>query len=120
VIRSSIAKVKDLNDSRDTVAALWELDIKFLNWAQSLPPDFLITQVPVPATSRGKEVWGDYYNIYSSIFVASLWNHYACVRILTNELLRHQITSILHWSSPLEPRDIQTEQGLASFETISP
>jgi hypothetical protein len=115
-----MANLKDLNDSRNIVAALWELDIKLLNWAQNLPPEFIITRLPVPPASRGKEVWGEHYNVYSGVFVTSIWNHYSCVRILTNELLRHQVSSILHWSSPLEPQEIQTEQGPISFETILP
>jgi hypothetical protein len=117
-LRASMSHLKDLTDSRNIVSALWELDIKYLNWAQTLPPEFVITQVPVPPASRGKEVWGEHYNMYSSIFITGIWNHYCCARILTNELLRHQVSSLLHWSSALGSREIQTEQGPVAYETI--
>ncbi|PMD43914.1 hypothetical protein L207DRAFT_552359 [Hyaloscypha variabilis F] len=120
VIRTSMEHIKGLDDSRKIVAALWELDIKYLDWAQNLPPEFVITQVPVPAAARGKEVWGQHYNKYTSIFITSIWNNYNCARALCNELLRHQVSSLLHWSGPLDPHEIETEQGPVTFETILP
>jgi len=113
-----MAQFKELSDSRQLVAALWELDIKYLNWAQNLPPEFVVTQVPVPVAARGKEVWGQHYNRYTSIYITAIWNHYACARILCNELLRHQVSSLLHWSSALDPHEIETEQGSVTYETI--
>jgi hypothetical protein len=119
-IRASMTNLKDLNDSQNIIASLWDLDIKYHDWAQNLPPEFAITQVPVPAAPRCKEVWGEHYNIYSSIFITGIWNHYRCARILANELLRHQVSSMLHWSNPLNPHEIQTEQGAISYENILP
>jgi hypothetical protein len=118
VLRSSMSDLKDSQDLRKIVALLWDLDIKYLNWAQNLPPEMLITPVPAPPASRGKEVWGEHYHVYNSIFIAGIWNNYRCARILNNELLRQQASSLLHWGSPLDAYEIHTEQGAIPYENI--
>jgi hypothetical protein len=117
-LRSSMSSLEDLKDLRNLVASLWDLDIKYLNWAQNLPPEMLVTPVPAPPASRGKEVWGEDYHLYNSIYIAGIWNNYRCARILNNELLRQQVSSLLHWGSPLNPHEMQTEQGAISYENI--
>jgi hypothetical protein len=108
---------QDFENITNIVTSLWELDVKYLNWSKNLPPGFIFTQVPAPDGTQGRTVYGNHYNTYSSIWVAGIWNNYNFVRILANELLRDQVSHLLHVNDP-DPPEIETDQGPVTYEAI--
>lgn len=83
----------DYNNSEYLVACLQALDQKYTEWLGCLPNDFLYATIPL--SERCDEVFSNFYHMYSSIWTATIWNHYRSVRILVHEILLDQSRHIL-------------------------
>lgn len=116
-LRASLKQSQD-HDINAIVSFLWDLDKRYLDWSKTLPPEFVITQVPIELRGYRQEVYGDYYNTYTSIWIAGIWNNYRCARILANELLRHLVSRVLEESNVQEPPEIQTDEQRIPYHTI--
>jgi hypothetical protein len=109
---------QDYENASGVIAILWNLDRKYLSWSQNLPPEFALAQVPVDVSANTKDVYGEYYSAYSSIWIAGIWNNYRCGRILANELLRDQVSHLLQWSNPLDPPELEIDHERVSYDTV--
>lgn len=88
-----MASFRDYNNSDTIIPALIALDAEYAAWASRCPPQFIYSTVNL--TERSEEVFSDHYHVYSSIWIARVWNGYRCVRILVNELLVNQLSHLL-------------------------
>jgi hypothetical protein len=68
---------------------LCAIDAEYEDWVTRCPIEFFYNTITLNQPSE--DVFSDNYHIYSSIWIATAWNHYRCVRILVNELLLHQL-----------------------------
>lgn len=92
-IRTSMSSFKDYTNTETIIPALCALDAEYADWASKCPPQFIYSTVNL--TERSEEVFSDHYHVYTSIWIAKVWNGYRCVRILVNELLVDQLSHLL-------------------------
>ncbi|KAJ9607520.1 hypothetical protein H2200_007598 [Cladophialophora chaetospira] len=92
-IRASLKDFHDYDNSINTIGALWSLDMDLRNWVHQLPPDFQLTKIGT--TLRLDDVYADYYDDYSSVWVAFIWLNYRSTRLIVNELLVVQTSNLL-------------------------
>jgi hypothetical protein len=85
----------DYSNSASIIASLCALDAEYDTWVAQLPPQFFYEIRNVPVAQRTDELFGEDYHVYNSVWIATVWNHYRCVRILVNEILVDQISYIL-------------------------
>jgi hypothetical protein len=111
-LRASMKHSQDYENVTSIVASLWALDLDYLEWTQNLPPEFASTEVPVGDDSHSNEVYGNHYLLYSSIWIAVIWNNYRCARTLANELLRNLASYLLQSSNTPD------DQEQASYKNI--
>jgi hypothetical protein len=88
-----MASFSDYSNSETIIPALIALDAEYADWASRCPPPFIYSTVNL--TERSDEVFSDHYHIYTSIWIARVWNGYRCVRILVNELVVDQLNHLL-------------------------
>jgi hypothetical protein len=91
-IRSSMSCFRDYTNSESRVSALLALDVEYTNWVYQCALKFYNI---VNVQRKCDQVYSDHYHVYSSIWVAKVWNHYRCMRILVNRLLIDQISHLL-------------------------
>jgi hypothetical protein len=92
-LRSSMSSFWDYSNSEYLITRLLALEAEYTDLLGRCPIPFLYTTVTLEEPSD--EVFGDYYHVYSSIWSASVWNWYRCVRILVNEILIDQMSHVL-------------------------
>lgn len=97
-LRASMSSFHDYRNSEYLIACLCAVDLEYAEFLNRCPVPFIYTTVTL--AERSEEVFSDHYHVYSSIWTATVWNHYRCVRILVNELIIDQISYIL--SNPEE------------------
>jgi len=115
-IRSGMSAFHDYSNCDFIIASLCELDNEYTTWLNHCPPSFLYKTVTL--SERSEDVFSDHYHVYSSLWTATIWNHYRCVRILINEVIldqlnhvfQHPEASILLWDNP----NVYENQALAS------
>jgi hypothetical protein len=95
-LRASMSSFHDYSNSEYLVAFLCALDAEYTDLVNSFPASLIYNTVILD--ERSEDVFSDYYHVYSSIWTASVWNHYRCVRILVNELILDQTAYILQHS----------------------
>jgi hypothetical protein len=119
-LRTSMNQSQDHENDSNIVTYLWELDQDYLQWAQNLPPEFVTTQVPVSDGQQLKNAFGTHYLLYSSIYIAGIWNNYRCARILANELLRDQVTHLLQSrNTPDETYETLLNTAITTLQALS-
>jgi hypothetical protein len=87
------------------ITSLCALDAEYTEWIMRYPAQFLYSTTTLKECCE--DVFSDHYHVYASLWTATVWNHYRCVRILVNELLLDQLsfvfqlpeTSILLWDN---------------------
>jgi hypothetical protein len=104
-LRASMKHPQDYESVTNIVTSLWALDLNYIEWTHNLPPEFDSTEVPVGDDSHYKEAYGSHYLLYSSIWIAGIWNNYRCARILANELLRNLASYLLQLTNTPTPGD---------------
>lgn len=95
----------DYSNPEYMIAELCDLDAEYTEWVSRCPTQFLYSTVTLK--ERSEDVFSDHYHTYSSIWTATVWNHYRCVRILVNELIldqlgyifQHPETSLALWDN---------------------
>jgi hypothetical protein len=88
-LRSSMTSFHDYSNPEYIIAALCDLDSEYTEWVSRCPAQFLYSTTTLK--ERSEEVFSDHYHMYSSLWTATVWNHYRCARILVNELLLDQL-----------------------------
>ena len=83
----------DYSDSEYLIASLCGIDLEYSKFLNGCPASFIYETVTLD--QRSEEVFSDHYHVYSSIWAATVWNHYRCVRILVNEVIIDQINHVL-------------------------
>jgi len=115
-IRSGMSAFHDYSNCDFIIASLCELDNEYTTWLNHCPVSLLYKTVTL--SERSKDVFSDHYHIYSSLWTATVWNNYRCVRILINEVIldqlnhvfQHPDASLLFWDNP----NVYRNQALAS------
>ena len=115
-IRASMNSFHDYSNCEYLIALLCAVDVQYSEFLNCFPVSFIYTTVTLD--QRSEDVFSDHYHVYSSIWTATIWNHYRCVRILVNELIIDQINYILshpeEFSSGWESEALYESQLLAS------
>jgi len=119
-LRASMSSFRDYSNSEYLVASLCAIDLEYTELLSTCPIPFIYSIVTLDGASD--EVFSDHYHVYSSIWTATIWNYYRCVRILVNELILDQISHILQYPEafPLtwEGFSFYESQILASNSTL--
>lgn len=111
-IRSAMSSFHDYSNSEIIIPALLAIDAEYSQWISQCPPQFMYTTINL--NHRSDEVFSDHYHVYSSIWIAKIWNSYRCVRILVNELLVDQLNHLFERpksSLPFEENTISTYEN---------
>lgn len=119
-LRASMSSFHDYSKPEYLVACLCAVDLEYSEFLNRCPIPFIYSTVTLD--ERSEEVFSDHYHVYSSIWIATVWNHYRCVRILVNELIIDQICYILsnleEFPSSWESKPFYESQLLASNSTL--
>lgn len=92
-LRASMSSFRDYSNSEYLVASLCAIDLEYTELLSACPIPFIYSTITM--NEESDEVFSDHYHAYSSIWTATIWNSYRCVRILVNELILNQISHIL-------------------------
>jgi len=92
-----MACFQDYSNPTRIVTEACELDAEVELWAKTCPLQYIYQTVTLK--KRSEEVFSDYYHTYVSICIATVWNHYRCIRILINELIVDQLTHLRQQNS---------------------
>jgi hypothetical protein len=91
-VQASMSSRHDYSNSEYLVASLCAMDAEYTDLVNKFPVSFIYNTV---ALEPSEDAFSDYFHVYSSIWTATVWNHYRCVRILVNELILDLITYML-------------------------
>ncbi|KAG0645460.1 hypothetical protein D0Z07_8609 [Hyphodiscus hymeniophilus] len=119
-LRASMSSFNDYSNSEYLIACLCSVDLEYSEFLNHCPISFIYSTMSLDR--RSEEVFSDHYHVYSSIWTATVWNHYRCVRILVNELIIDQISYVLthpeEYASSWESVSFYESQLLASNSTL--
>ena len=112
---------RDYSNPERIITAACAIDDEIEEWTKTCPKEFMYDTVLLK--EKTDEVFSDYIHIYSSIWIATTWNHYRTCRLLINELILDQLNncdpSSLDTSSPLWKDDrFRDNQILKSNVTL--
>ncbi|KAE9378591.1 hypothetical protein N431DRAFT_553032 [Stipitochalara longipes BDJ] len=99
-LRASMSSFQDYSDPERIISTAYALECDFASWVKSIPLEYIYQTINL--SERVNEVYSDHYHVYSSIRVATTWNHYRCARLLANEIILDQL-SHLYETSPTSP-----------------
>jgi hypothetical protein len=88
-----MSSFRDYSNSEYLIESLCAIDLEYTELLGRCPIPFIYSTVTMDEASD--EVFSDHYHVYSSIWTATIWNYYRCVRILVNELILDQISHVL-------------------------
>lgn len=115
-----MSSFRDYSNCEYLIACLCTVDLEYVEFLSRCPISFIYTTVTLD--ERSEEVFSDHYHVYPSIWTATVWNLYRCVRILVNELIIDQITYLLQhpeeFPSSWESIPFYESQILASNSTL--
>ncbi|KAB8298689.1 hypothetical protein EYC80_000866 [Monilinia laxa] len=92
-LRASMSSFHDYSNAENIVSACLAIDAKLVEWALTYPSDCMFYKT-ITLKQGSDNIFSDYYHVYDSVWAATLWNHYRCVRILINEVVYVQLTYI--------------------------
>jgi hypothetical protein len=98
----------DFSDSKKVIANALEIDNELAVWTTTCSSAYSYQTVNVE--EKSEDLYFDYYHVYSSISIATVWNDYRVIRILVNELLLQHSRKIMQE----ELESIETK-NLSSF-----
>ncbi|KAE9375204.1 hypothetical protein N431DRAFT_369426, partial [Stipitochalara longipes BDJ] len=84
-LRTNLESPDYANDPYRIVADALEIDEMFYDWALTVPESFLWT--PIHIAEPDEEVFADYYDVYSDVFTAGVWNNFRSIRVMLHEIL---------------------------------
>ncbi|KAA8569916.1 hypothetical protein EYC84_002256 [Monilinia fructicola] len=90
-LRATMSSFHDYSNAENIVSASLAIDAKLVEWALASPFDCMFYKT-VTLKQGSDNIFSDYYHTYDSVWAATLWNHYRCVRILINEVVYVQLT----------------------------
>lgn len=96
---------------KDVLAQARALDDDLVNWSLILPPSYEYFTVPAEASAK---TYSGYYEIYSSLFAAEVWNLYRAARLGLNGLIVEQQTKL---NLGQGEQDTEADMAEASVET---
>ncbi|KAH6720846.1 hypothetical protein BKA61DRAFT_471346 [Leptodontidium sp. MPI-SDFR-AT-0119] len=88
-LRASMSSFRDYSDTEQIISTACALDMEYDIWARTCPLQYIYQTVTL--SERSDDVFSDHYHVYSSIWVAAIWNNYRSARILVNELILDQL-----------------------------
>ncbi|KAG4439020.1 hypothetical protein IFR05_005484 [Cadophora sp. M221] len=88
-LRASMSSFRDYSDPERIISTACALDMEYDIWARTCPLQYIYQTVTL--SERSDEVFSDHYHVYSSIWIAAIWNNYRSARILVNELILDQL-----------------------------
>lgn len=94
-LRATMTSFRDYRNCDYIITSLCALDAEYTEWITQCPTQFLYTTMTLK--ERCDDVFSDHYHVYSSLWTATVWNHYRCVRILVNELLLDQLSYVFQF-----------------------
>ncbi|KAI9642504.1 hypothetical protein NHQ30_009309 [Ciborinia camelliae] len=92
-LRATLSSFHDYSNAENIITAAFAIDAKLVEWASTYPSENMFYRT-ITLRKRSEDVFSDHYHIYDSVWAAALWNHYRCVRILTNELIHVQLAHL--------------------------
>ncbi|KAE8441872.1 hypothetical protein EG329_004227 [Mollisiaceae sp. DMI_Dod_QoI] len=99
-LRASMSCWRDYSSPERIISTAYALECDFANWAKTCPLRYIYQTINL--TERVDEVFSDHYHVYSNVWLATTWNHYRCARLLTNEIILHQLGH-LYETDPTSP-----------------
>lgn len=106
-LRATMSSFHDYSNAENIITAALAIDSKLVECAFTYAPECMFYKT-VTLRQRSDGIFSDHYHIYDSVWAASLWNHYRCVRILINEIVCVQVTHLKNIHPELfvlEPRN---------------
>jgi hypothetical protein len=100
-LRSNVTDPQYTYDLHSIVNDALEIDQQFHEWTLNVPSSFLWTSVVIPVPN--KEVFADYYDLYSDVFTAGVWNSVRSIRIMLHEILIEHIVKLCSSPEPITP-----------------
>ncbi|KAH7327287.1 hypothetical protein BKA65DRAFT_528232 [Rhexocercosporidium sp. MPI-PUGE-AT-0058] len=88
-LRASMSSFRDYSDPERVISTACTLDNEYDMWARTCPLQYIYQTVTL--NERSDDVFSDHYHVYSSIWIAAIWNNYRSARILVNELILDQL-----------------------------
>lgn len=121
-LRATMLSFHDYSNARYIIVEALAIESKLLEWSVSYPSDCMFYKT-VTLKRRSDDVFSDHYHVYDSVWAASIWNHYRCVRILLNEIIYVQLAHLKNTQPELfllEPRNhtFSDSQIEASITTV--
>jgi hypothetical protein len=99
-LRASMKCWNDYSNPERLISTAYELECDFATWVKSCPSHYVYQTINL--IERTDEVFSDHYHVYNGIWIATTWNHYRCARLLTNEIILHQLEH-LYEHDPTSP-----------------
>ncbi|RAL62146.1 hypothetical protein DID88_002630 [Monilinia fructigena] len=92
-LRATMSSFHDYSNSETIISESLAIDAKLVEWALTYPSGCMFYKT-ITLKQRSDNIFSDYYHIYDSVWAATLWNHYRCIRILINEVVYVQLTNL--------------------------
>lgn len=84
-----MSSFRDFSDPERIISTAYALECDLASWAKDIPSQYIYQTINL--SERVDEVYSDHYHVYSNIWVATIWNHYRCARLLTNKIIVDQL-----------------------------
>jgi hypothetical protein len=99
---ASISSSRDHDDLEieRIISTAYALECDLERWEKGIPLQYIYQTIRL--SERVDEVYSDRYHAYSNIWAATIWNHYRCARILTNNIIVEGL-SYLYKANPTSP-----------------
>lgn len=99
-----------LTDQNAIIAEAAALDEDLKEWSLELPRSYAYSKEPAGASMKA---FADYYDVYTSIFSAEVWNFYRTARMAANGLILQSTSSEAHKKQEIRRDSHQASQDTA-------
>ncbi len=103
-----MSQFHDYSDPECVISTALALDAEYEVWARSCPLQYIYQTITLKEKTH--DVFSDHYHVYSSIWIAAIWNNYRSVRILVNELILDQLNYL--YQNNFEPNTLWDDHCL--------
>lgn len=87
-----MSQFHDYSDPERIISTALALDAEYEIWARTCPLQYIYQTITLK--EKTDDVFSDHYHVYSSIWIAAIWNNYRSARILVNELILDQLNHL--------------------------
>jgi hypothetical protein len=91
-LRTNLTDSEYAKDAHRIVMDALEIDEMFHEWTLNVPSSFLKNTISM--TEPDEEVFADYYDVYSDVFTAGIWNSFRSLRIMLHEILIERLVKL--------------------------